>query len=332
MHRIKLYPIVCASILWLVAIAGCTGSFIQNVPAEKHTVVKGENFLLVTATSQDSLASLAKIYLNDPEKAWWIAQYNQVNAVTAGQQLVIPLRPTTYGGLRGDGYQTVPILLYAHIAARPTKKESVSSENFYRQIQYLWENDFVPISLNQLNDFLNLQDQLPSNAVMISFDSDERWVYDLAFPILKRYGMKAALFVPTEKIGRPGKLTWQQLAKMADNGFSIGCHGTHLRAFNDKAANHPTRAIQHAISQSKKALEHNLKRPCHDFSTPFTEINDLTTAILKTHGYRMGLTSKPGQNPFFRHNFNIRRSRIHGHFNLHQFGRNLITFHKASLQ
>ena len=330
--RIKLHFTLYVLVLWLIASAGCNGSFLQNGPPEKHAVVKGKQFLIVTTTSQDNLGSLAQTYLNSEDNAWKIARYNRIETVTPGRQIVIPLEPVTYGGLRGDGFQTVPILFYPHIAINPTAKESVASRDFLRQVTYLLENDFVTISLEQLNAFLNLSDELPPQAVMISFDTADRWVYDIAYPILLRYGMKAALFVPAEKIGKPGNMTWQQVNRMATHGVSIGAHGPDIRSFNNKDVDRATRSINQYIAQSTKRIAHHLKRPCRDFSTPFNDISDLTTAILKKQGYRTGLTRTSGQNPFFTHNFGIRRSIINGQDNLHQFSRNLITFQKARLQ
>jgi peptidoglycan/xylan/chitin deacetylase (PgdA/CDA1 family) len=315
--------------LWLIVTTGCTGMFSPQIQTGKPAAVRGEHFVLVTATEQDSIASLAKTYLHDANNGWWITTYNKIKKVTPGQRLVIPLIPLAYGGLEADGYQTVPILLYAHLAYHPTEKSSVSAQKFERQLNYLRENDFVTVSLDQFNAFVTLHDQLPPNAVMISFDTADRWVYDIAFPILKRHGMKATLFVPAEQIEQPGKLAWQQLAKMAAEGVDIGAHGPKLSSFTGKNV---TRSIEKYIVQSKRSIERHLKQPCRDFSVPLDDISDLSTALLKKNGFRTGFTSKRGQNPFFVHNFKIRRAIIYGHYNLHQFGQNLITFHKAQLR
>lgn len=320
---------ICVLIVWLIAATGCTSAFSPRIPAENTPVVKGEHFVLVTATAQDSLASLATRYLDDANKAWWIADYNQIETVTPGQQVVVPLIPLSIGGLRTDSYQTVPVLRYTHLAFRPTKQSSVSTQDFERQMIYLKENDFVTISLEQFNRFLNLHDQLPPNAVVITFDTAGRWVYDIALPILRRHGMKATLFVPAEQIGHPGKLAWYQLARMAADGFDIGAHGPKINSFNGKNLSSTTGSLDNYILQSKKAIERHLNRPCRDYSAPSNAVSDLATAILKKHGFRTCFTEKRGQNPFFVHNFKIRRSVISGQNNLHQFGQNLITFHKV---
>ncbi len=315
-----------------MATAGCNAVLSPKTQTEQPVVVRGDNFVLVKVKAHDTFASLAKTYLSDADKAWWIKDYNQSEALVPGQQLVIPLTPMTYGGLEAEGYQTVPVLLYTHLSFRGTKRESVSAQQFEDQINYLQENGFRTLSLDQFYAFLDLQDQLLPNAVMITFDTAGRWVYDLAFPILKRHGMKAALFVPVEQIGHPGKLAWYQMIQMATQGFSIGVHGSKINALHTKNASRTAASLDNYILQSKKSIERHLNQPCRDFSAPSLEMNDLSIALLKKHGFRTGFTRKRGQNPFFVHNFNIRRSIIYGQYNLQQFGQNLITYKKAQLR
>ncbi len=315
-----------------MAMTGCNAMLSSKTQTGQPVVVRGDNFVLVTVKAQDTFAALAKTYLNDADKAWWIKDYNQSEAIAPGQQLVIPLTPMAYGGLEAEGYQTVPVLLYSHLSFRDTQKKSVSAQQFEDQINYLQENDFETISLDQFYAFLDLQDQLLPNAVMITFDTAGRWVFDLAFPILKRHGMKAALFVPVEQIGHPGKLAWYQLIQMAAQGFSIGVHGPKIKKLHTQNASRTAASLNNYILQSKKSIERHLNQPCRDFSVPSQEMKDLSIALLKKHGFRTGFTRKRGQNPFFVHNFKIRRSVIYGQYNQQQFGQNLITYKKAQLR
>lgn len=315
-----------------MVLTGCNSMLLPQKQTHRAEVIQGDQFVLVTTTDQDTLSSLAQTYLNDAAKGWWITQYNDIDGISPGQQLVIPTKPMGIGGLEANGYQTVPILVYTHLAFRPAQKQSVSTQNFERQINYLIENDFVPISLDQLDGYLNLEEAIPPNAVIISFDTAGRWVYDIAFPILRKHDMKAALFVPTEQIGHPGKLAWYQLARMASQGIDIGAYGAKIDTIKGKNRARTTASLDNYILQSKKAVERHLNIPCRDYSVPSETMNDLTTALLKKHGYRSGFTRKRGQNPFFVHNFKIRRSIILGHYNLHQFGQNLVTFKQTQVR
>ncbi len=322
--------ILYLSFLWLSVSFGCTGPFFSSQSHSK--TVEDEHFVIITASAGDTLSSLANTYLNDENKAWQIAAYNQIDTLVTGQQVVVPLVELNRGGLQRQGYQTVPVLLYPEVADKPIQPRVVSTNTFDHHMQFLTENGFVSISLDQLHAFLNLEDQIPPNAVVITFDTADGWVYDIAFPILRRQGLKAALFVPIKEVGRQGKLTWSQLAEMAADGIDLG-------AFTDLHA--PARlenpedllkALENNIIEPSRAIEHHLKRKCRDYAYPSGESDDLTIALLKKNGYRTAFTRVSGSNPFFADNFKMKRLLIDGQDDINQFQQNLTTFRMVELE
>ncbi|NIR16016.1 MAG: polysaccharide deacetylase family protein, partial [Desulfobacterales bacterium] len=57
--------------------------------------------------------------------------------------------------------------------------------------------------------FVNYQQPLPRKAVAITIDDGYRSVYELAYPILRRYNFKATLFIYTDFIDNsPNALSW----------------------------------------------------------------------------------------------------------------------------
>ncbi|MBI5062421.1 MAG: tetratricopeptide repeat protein, partial [Desulfatitalea sp.] len=259
------------------------------------------------------LESLASIYLGDSGAARRIAEYNQVQNAQAGLRLVIPLQPIAPGGLRPDGYQVVPILCYPRIGPEKRSVRGVTARIFEGQMQFLRENGYTTISLERSSDFLNLSDQLPPKALVITFDSAERWVYDIAYPILKRNGFTAALFVSTLQIGKPRHMTWEELAALAADGFDIGSNGVRARPLSSIPKNKPEeyiRSVVEEISLSKNTIAQNLKKECSYFAYPGGTTNDLVIALLKKQGYRGAFTQEGGGNPFFVDHFKVRRTII----------------------
>jgi peptidoglycan/xylan/chitin deacetylase (PgdA/CDA1 family) len=275
---------------------------------------------------------LAREHLNDATKWPIIAAYNRIDAISAGQRLVIPLQPTHYGGLTPKSYQTVPILLYTQLEQTSKTSHSVSFNTFERQMKYLATAKYETIALNQFYDFLQLADQLPPNAVMICFEGADRWIYDIGFPVLRREGFKAALFISVDQIDQPGKLAWIELSEMAANGVDIGVLGRQIKLTPGKDPDKHLSDIEREIVAAKKAIEHHLNPPGHYFAYPKGKTDDLTIALLKKHGYRLGFTRKSGSNPFFIHNFKIRRTVIKDQSTMKQFQKNLITFRGAQLK
>lgn len=317
-------------ILLMAAAIGCNGRLWSRTPSAP--LVRTGQFVIVTVKKGETLQSLAREHLNDGSKGPIIAAYNRIDAVSAGQRLVIPLQPTQYGGLTTNGYQTVPILLYTQMKQTGKTARGVSPTTFERQMRYLAAAKFETITLNQFFGFVQLADQLPSDAVMICFDGADRWIYDIGFPILRREGMSAALFIPVDQIDQPGKLTWTELSEMAANGIDIGILGKEIILTPGKDPDKHLSDLEREIVAAKKAIEQYFNPPGHYFAYPQGRTDDLTIALLKKHGFRLGFTRNSGGNPFFVHDFSIRRTIIEDQSSMKQFRKNLITFQRAPLK
>jgi len=317
-------------LLGIILTTGCTGQLLpQNrTPATVQT----DQFTMVSVASGDTYTSLAESHLKDKNRAWQIAALNQNKPLAPGQRIIIPLVPVIYGGLQKNGYQTVPVLVYTQLASAPSRSNIVSARNFHHQLAYLNANGFVTVSLNQFHAFLDLKDQLPPNAVVISFDTTLAWAYTIAYPALKQRGMKAAIFVSPDQIGQKGSVTWAQLAEMAAAGMDVGLYGPSIKAPAKEDVKTYLADLEAKITDPQKAFQLHLKQPCSYFAYPQGEDNDLIIALLKKHGYQAAFTRKRGSNPFFVNNFKIRRSMIYGHYDMARFRQNLTTFHAAELK
>lgn len=315
---------------WVVVTTGCNLKFLPDKPPPKPT--QSPYFVMVKVGPQDSPASLARSYLKDEDKAWIITTYNDIDALTPGQQIVIPKKPINYGGIRQDSYQTVPILYYPEISSGKKRSKALHANDFELQMDYLNGNGYTTISLDQFHAFLNLEEAIPVDAVIISFDTNRRWVYETAFPILRRRGMKASLFIRLNEVGAKGKLTWLQLAEMASSGFDIGIYGTPMKAPEKKDLKSFFNSFDKEFSSAKIAFKKHLKIPCRYFAYYRGKSNDLTIAMLKKHGFHLAFTRKRGNNPFYNHNYKIKRTLISGHYNMNRFKKTLVTFKPAELR
>lgn len=330
----KSLRIASITVFTLVLLAGCVRHVTQEkiVPGQ----VKNEFFVIVTATSGDTLESLAQTYLKSRRDAWKIAQYNHIRQVTAGDQLVIPLKPIVRGGVYRKGYQVIPVLLYPKIVSTALSSDHVSAEMFEEQVQHLKENGYRTISLEVLGGFFDLAEQVYPKAIVISFDSSERWVYEIAFPILKRYGYTAAVFIPTAWIGASGHLNWKELAEMAGAGFDIGANGMTARDLTvippGSTPEAYLKVLEDEIILSGKAIADHLKLPHRYFAYPEGKTNDLIVALLKQHGYTIALTREHGNNPFFVNRYKVHRRIVSRQEDGIQPHRNLSTFIPAVLQ
>jgi peptidoglycan/xylan/chitin deacetylase (PgdA/CDA1 family) len=78
---------------------------------------------------------------------------------------------------------------------------------FGRQMRHLAQRYRV-VTMEQVLEALRGSHRLPDRAVLITFDDAYRDFGEIAWPILRRYGLAATLFVPTAFPGRPQLEFW----------------------------------------------------------------------------------------------------------------------------
>jgi peptidoglycan/xylan/chitin deacetylase (PgdA/CDA1 family) len=317
----------CFFLFCLLVLNTCT-----TIPRERFY----DDFIIVRVKAEDKLSSLAARYLNDPAKDWVIAEFNGIETLTPGEELIIPLEPFEWGGLKANGYQTVPILTYYGFSENKAGELTVTQKAFKEQMRFIREHGYRVIPLDHFVDFLDFKGQIPEKSVVITFDDGWRSVYDFAFPILKDYGFPATLFIYTDFIGSKKGLSWGQIRELAENGMDIQCKTkTHrnMAKFNKKESfKEYFEALEAEISQSKRLIEQKLNKPCKYMAYPYGETNNLVIALLKKHGYRAAFTVKRSSNPFYVNNYMIHRFVIHGEFDIDEFKDNLIVFRENKLK
>ena len=107
---------------------------------------------------------------------------------------------------------------------------------FERHLQYFRDTDTQVLTLDEVADLIETGRPLPPRAVVITIDDADRSVYEQAYPLLRKYGLRAHLFVPTGKVGQSWSglrvCTWEELAEMAASGVMI--LGSHSRDLHHK--------------------------------------------------------------------------------------------------
>src|SRR5262245_39304654 len=131
---------------------------------------------------------------------------------------MLPLKRVFYGSLRMSGAFRIARQLNRHKALILTYHGVVRSASdvylhricidagiFEQQMEWLRRNYSV-LSLSSLLDGLEGKSSLPPFSVAITFDDGFKNNYSVAFPILKKYGLPATIFLATSYIGEHGKL------------------------------------------------------------------------------------------------------------------------------
>jgi peptidoglycan/xylan/chitin deacetylase (PgdA/CDA1 family) len=186
----------------------------------------------------------------------------------------------------------IPVLMYHEVTDIPEKKKkirkidpeySLSMSSFEEHMDYLFENGYQTISCDELID----EQSTASKKFVLTFDDGLAGNYKIAFPILKRYGFTATIFVVVDGISTERFMSWAQLRDLAENGFMIQSHTmTHadLRRLS-------AQEILYELSESKKIIEKNVGQEVKYLSLPFGSGDKNVFRIAYDIGYTVIFTS-----------------------------------------
>lgn len=182
----------------------------------------------------------------------------------------------------------IPILGYHRIGpARPDHVPTVSAAAFERQLGWLARWRYRVIALGGLMDHLEGSRPMPRRSVVITFDDGYEETCTVAWPILKRFGFPATVFVTPAEVGTEGFATWEQLSRMAADGLSIGSHTMHHCYLPSAAEDR----LREELVESKRVIEQRLGRPVEFLSYPIGGYTATAQAVAREAGYRAACTT-----------------------------------------
>lgn len=221
----------------------------------------------------------------------------------------------------------VAVLMYHKIAAIRDNPAVLAEENFREQMQYLKEHGYHPITLTQLNDYLQAGKALPEKPVCITFDDGYADSYSVVYPLLKEYGFPWTLFVITDQVGTADRVTWDQLREMQAAGVTLGNHTrTHPELIYLDSATQ-----REEIRSAQARLAQELGKAPEFFCYPYGLYNDDVIAILKEDGYRLAVTMDPGRVHTGDDRYTVQRIWIGNPVDLEHFAERLTTDSYRSL-
>jgi peptidoglycan/xylan/chitin deacetylase (PgdA/CDA1 family) len=182
---------------------------------------------------------------------------------------------------------------------------------FEAQMKELKDRGITVISLQDLLAWKRGEKNIPSRSAVVTFDDGWKSQYEVAWPIMKKYGYPFTMFIYTEgvrggSLGGGEAITWEQLADMRDNGVDIQGHSaTH----QDLREGHTITLItggkrsrtkitgpqyeqwmQNEVVGSKQLLEQRLGIKVNCFAVPFGNYNEHVKEIARNSGYEAMFT------------------------------------------
>lgn len=180
----------------------------------------------------------------------------------------------------------------------------IMPQDFEKQMQMLKDRGITVIGMQDLLAWRRGEKSIPPRAAVISFDDGWKSQYDVAWPIMKKFGYTFTMFIYTEGV-RGGhfsggeSVTWEMLAEMRDAGIDIEAHSaTHqdLRKPYDKVAKKRLSPpeyeewLQNEVVGCKQLLEQRLGIKVNCFAVPYGFYNQHVKDIARNAGYEAMFT------------------------------------------
>jgi peptidoglycan/xylan/chitin deacetylase (PgdA/CDA1 family)/glycosyltransferase involved in cell wall biosynthesis len=221
------------------------------------------------------------------------------------------------------------ILMY-HAVGRPDEPASafvIPEHRLAAQLRWLERMGYRVTSLEQ---FLECQRECrlpPARSVVITFDDGYADNHTRAWPLLRRRGFPATIFLVADHVdhvnrwdehgplaGRP-LMSWSQIKEMADHGIRFGAHSCTHAPLTSLSAEQAAAEI----TDSRDRLERRLGLPIEVFAYPYGEHAPGISQLVEAAGFAAGCTATAGLNALATPAFALCRTEIQGTDSLLRF-------------
>lgn len=316
----RAHGLICLVLLVAGSIAGPRDADATDL----DVIARNEQFALVRLQNHQDLGDLAQAFLGSREDAWQIRELNG-GTIATGDVVAVPVKSINNTSVYFDRYRTLPILCYHQFTQKtPAHKLELRATDFEAQLRYLRDEGYQTLSFAEIAEIYRNQKPLPDKAVVLTIDDGYDSVYDEAWPLLKKYGLKATLFIYTDFVGAGAALTWDELREMRASGLiEIESHGkSHaslapLPEDDDQAAYELRLAAE--LSASEATFMAKLGDSPKFLSYPYGNSSRTIASMLKDNGYLLAATVTRGPNSSFVDPFLLHRTMIYDNHTLGDF-------------
>jgi len=215
--------------------------------------------------------------------------------------------------------------MYHHVNPNEGDRITVTPAAFESHLRSIKDHGYRPLGLSELRGFMDGSFKCNEKALAITFDDAYLDTFVYAFPLLKKYGIGAAVFAPTGWLdgassapldnsglkafmkkspehreamdlvarGRYSEviMNWNMARAMTESGLiEFASHtATHI-----PCNNLPEEILVRELKNSKKRLTEKLGGPCEDICWPRGLFSESAVKIAARLGYKGCFTTKRG--------------------------------------
>ena len=198
----------------------------------------------------------------------------------------------------------IPILMY-HSIDDSSAAACVRPKRFEEQLAYLKRVGYEAVDLDTVYRYMTEGASISLKPIVITFDDGYQDNLKNAYPLLKKYGMCATIFLATDHLGASNRwnavegvpqrplMAWQDIREaIRDSLLSFQAH----TCSHPKLTHIPISQAREEMLKSKETIEDRLGRPCHHFAYPYGDFNETLITVARKAGFRTACSTRWGHN------------------------------------
>ncbi len=211
-----------------------------------------------------------------------------------------------------DRKNKIAILMYHNLCLNDAgvNSETITVGKFEEDLRWLSDNGYRTVLPRDLKEFVREHDgEDLSKVVIITFDDGYRSNYELAYPLLQKYGMCAEVSVITSMTDDAENFfvnycTWDMLREMSESGvIEVGSHTDNMHNPNNHGmtyekgepngiARYSAGEVTTDIELSIKKISDGVGKAPVTFAYPFGENDKALDKIINSH-FEVSFSTNP---------------------------------------
>jgi peptidoglycan/xylan/chitin deacetylase (PgdA/CDA1 family) len=184
----------------------------------------------------------------------------------------------------------VPILEY-HVLGQPPEGAPypelyVGRNDFSKQMDWLEENGYQAVTLEQVQEAWYHGGKLPPKPIVLSFDDGYRPQFTFALPTLREHGWAGVLNLKAEG----SELYESNVKAMIAAGWELAAHTIHHLDLTELGP----AELEEEVAGSRKMLQREYKVPVNNFCYPAGKFDETVIEAVEAAGYTGATTEISG--------------------------------------
>jgi peptidoglycan/xylan/chitin deacetylase (PgdA/CDA1 family) len=206
-------------------------------------------------------------------------------------------------------------LTYHRVTADPAAQSdpyTVIPADLEAQLSWLARQGYRGISVSQA-----VADRSGKRQLAFAFDDGYQDFYTTAWPLLRRYGFGATLFLVVGRVGQaadwpeaPGVplVSWTEVRELAAQGVEVAMHGVDHRAMDAV----DTATLQTELQAARQIVAAETGIEPVGLAYPYGRYTPFVLQVAQTAGFAWAATARGGRNVGAANRFALRRTLIKG--------------------